>query len=144
MKVNDADDFRRTLAGVALISAPLAYGGSDVIRLSIEGRAAEGARPLAAIAASPVVASVIFPAAESGMLSGRRGASLPRVPELPVLEVFVKSWGGVLSDRPVARISLVAGLLLIVVGVVSGFAVINGFGWALVLASAVLGSFFDA
>lgn len=49
-----------------------------------------------------------------------------------------------MSNRPVARISLVAGLLLILVGVVSGFAVMNGFGWALILASAVLGSFFDA
>lgn len=56
----------------------------------------------------------------------------------------MKSRGGVLSDRPIARISLVAGVLLIVVGVVSGFSIMNGFGWALVLASAVLGSFFDA
>ncbi len=61
-----------------------------------------------------------------------------------LLEVFVKSRNGILSNRPVARISLVAGLLLIVVGVVSGFSVMNGLGWALVLASAVLGSFFDA
>lgn len=53
LKISDADNFRRTLAGLVLISAPLAFGGSDVIRLSIEGGAEEGAGQLAAIAASP-------------------------------------------------------------------------------------------
>lgn len=53
LKINDADNFRRTVAGLALISAPLAFGGSDVIRLYIEGGAQEGAEQLAAIAASP-------------------------------------------------------------------------------------------
>ncbi|MBA2691386.1 MAG: hypothetical protein H0U65_02680 [Rubrobacter sp.] len=53
LKMNDANDFRRTLAGLCLIAAPLAFGGSDVIRLSIEGGAAEGREQLAAIAASP-------------------------------------------------------------------------------------------
>ncbi len=53
IKINDANNFRRTLAGVCLILAPLAFGGSDVIRLSIEGGAEEGAEQLAAIAASP-------------------------------------------------------------------------------------------
>lgn len=52
LKINDADNFRRTLAGLALISAPLAFGGSDVIRLSIEGGVGEGREQLAAIAAS--------------------------------------------------------------------------------------------
>ncbi|MGH3089440.1 MAG: hypothetical protein ACRDSJ_19285 [Rubrobacteraceae bacterium] len=52
LKINDADNFRRTLAGVCLIAAPIAFGGSDVIRLSIEGGAAEGAEQLAAIAAN--------------------------------------------------------------------------------------------
>ncbi len=59
-------------------------------------------------------------------------------------EVFVKARNGILSNRPVARVSLVAGVLLVIIGVVSGSSVMNGLGWALVLASAVLGSFFDA
>lgn len=53
LKINDADNFRRTVAGLCLILAPLTFGGADVIRLSIEGGAAEGAEQLAAIAASP-------------------------------------------------------------------------------------------
>lgn len=53
LKINDANNFRRTLAGLCLISAPLVFGGSDVIRLSIEGGVKEGSEQLAAIAASP-------------------------------------------------------------------------------------------
>lgn len=53
LKINDASNSRRTFAGLCLILAPLAFGGSDVIRLSIEGGAEEGAEQLAAIAASP-------------------------------------------------------------------------------------------
>ncbi|HEX2728916.1 MAG TPA: DUF4386 family protein, partial [Rubrobacteraceae bacterium] len=53
LKTNDANNFRRTLAGLALIAAPLAFGGSDVIRLSIEGGVGEGREQLAAIAANP-------------------------------------------------------------------------------------------
>lgn len=52
LRINDADNFRRTVAGICLVAAPLAFGASDVIRLSIEGGAAEGAGQLAAIAAS--------------------------------------------------------------------------------------------
>lgn len=52
LRIGDANNFRRTLAGVALIAAPLAFGGSDVIRLSIEGGVREGAEQLAAIEAS--------------------------------------------------------------------------------------------
>jgi hypothetical protein len=53
MRITNASNFRRTIAGACLIAAPLAFGGSDVIRLSIEGGADEGAGQLAAIAASP-------------------------------------------------------------------------------------------
>ena len=53
LKINDVNNFRRTLAGLSLIAAPLAFGGSDVIRLSIEGVVREGSEQLAAIAASP-------------------------------------------------------------------------------------------
>ncbi len=52
LKIWDAENFRRTLAGLALIGAPLAFGGSDVIRLSIEGGVGEGGEQLAAIAAN--------------------------------------------------------------------------------------------
>jgi uncharacterized membrane protein YgdD (TMEM256/DUF423 family) len=52
LKINDANNFRRTLAGLCLITAPLAFGGSDVIRLSIEG-GVRGSEQLAAMAASP-------------------------------------------------------------------------------------------
>ena len=52
LKINDANNFRRTLAGICLIAAPFAFGGSDVIRLSIEGGVREGSEQLAAIAAN--------------------------------------------------------------------------------------------
>lgn len=52
LNIRDADNFRRTLAGLALIAAPLTFGGSDVIRLSIEGGVPEGAEQLAAVAAN--------------------------------------------------------------------------------------------
>ncbi len=52
LKIKDANNFRRTLAGLCLIAAPLAFGGSDVIRLSIEGGAEEGSEQFAAIAAN--------------------------------------------------------------------------------------------
>jgi hypothetical protein len=55
LRINDASNFRRTLAGLALISAPIASGGADGIRLYIEGGAQEGAEQLAAIAANPVL-----------------------------------------------------------------------------------------
>ncbi|HZY66458.1 MAG TPA: hypothetical protein VFE21_11340 [Rubrobacteraceae bacterium] len=52
LKINDANNFRRTVAGICLILAPLAFGGSDMIRLYIEGGTEEGAEQLAAIAAN--------------------------------------------------------------------------------------------
>lgn len=51
-RISDSNNFRRTVAGVSLIAAPLAFGGADVIRLSIEGGTAEGSDQLAAIAAN--------------------------------------------------------------------------------------------
>ncbi|MDP8939770.1 MAG: hypothetical protein M3N10_05675 [Actinomycetota bacterium] len=53
LKINDANNFRRAVAGICLILAPLAFGGSDMIRLYIEGGTEEGAEQLAAIAANP-------------------------------------------------------------------------------------------
>lgn len=49
LKINDANNFRRTVAGVCLILAPLAFGGTDLIRLHIEGGLL-GEEQLAAIA----------------------------------------------------------------------------------------------
>jgi hypothetical protein len=50
-RISDASNFRRTLAGVALVAAPIAFGASDVVRLYVEGGAAEGVEQLAAIEA---------------------------------------------------------------------------------------------
>jgi hypothetical protein len=50
LRINDAVNFRRTLAGLALIAAPVLFGASDVLRISIPGAAGEGAAKFAAIA----------------------------------------------------------------------------------------------
>lgn len=58
LKLNDADNFRRTLAGLCLILAPLAFGGADVIRLYVEG-GAFGKEQLAAIAANTGLYAIV-------------------------------------------------------------------------------------
>jgi hypothetical protein len=53
LKIWDANNFRRTLAGLCMILAPLTVGASDLIRLSVE-KGDPGAREqLTLIAASP-------------------------------------------------------------------------------------------
>lgn len=52
LKINNASNFRRTLAGLSLIAAPIAFGSADIIRLIVEG-GMEGSEQLNAIAASP-------------------------------------------------------------------------------------------
>ena len=51
---------------------------------------------------------------------------------------------GVLSERPVAKVLLVVGVVLVLVGVLAGSSALGGLGWAAILASAVLGAFFNA
>lgn len=51
---------------------------------------------------------------------------------------------GVLSERPVAKVLLVIGVVLVLIGVLAGLSVMNGLGWAAILASAVVGAFFNA
>ena len=85
LEINDANNFRRTLAGLCLIAAPLAFGGSDVIRLSIEGGVEEGVGQLAAIAASPglwqvaailnMIGVILFVPAVLGLMHLLRGRS---------------------------------------------------------------------
>lgn len=53
LKIWDANNFRRTLAGLCLITAPLALGASDLIRISIEGDAQGTRDQFDHIAASP-------------------------------------------------------------------------------------------
>ena len=53
LKIWDADNFRRTLAGLCLITAPLALGASDLIRISVEGDAQGTRDQFDHIAASP-------------------------------------------------------------------------------------------
>ncbi|HPV06399.1 MAG TPA: DUF4386 family protein [Aggregatilineales bacterium] len=52
LKINNASNFRRTLAGLSLIAAPIAFGSADIIRLIVEG-GMEGSEQLNAIATSP-------------------------------------------------------------------------------------------
>jgi hypothetical protein len=85
LKINDADNFRRTLAGLAMISAPIAFDGADGIRLHIEGGAQEGAGQLAAIAANSglwqvaavleMLGIVLFVPAVLGLMHLLRGRS---------------------------------------------------------------------
>lgn len=58
MKLNDANKFRRTVSGVCLILAPLAFGGADVVRLSIEG-GLSGQAQLEAIAGNTGLYAVV-------------------------------------------------------------------------------------
>ena len=51
---------------------------------------------------------------------------------------------GVLSERPVAKVLLIVGLLLVLINILVGSSVVTGLGWAAILASAVVGAFFDA
>lgn len=51
---------------------------------------------------------------------------------------------GILSERPVAKVLLVVGVVLVLIGVLAGSSALSGLGWAGILASAVLGAFFNA
>jgi hypothetical protein len=53
LKIWDANNFRRTLAGLCLITAPLALGAADLIRMSVEGDAQGTRAQFDLIAASP-------------------------------------------------------------------------------------------
>lgn len=53
LKITDADDFRRTLAGLGMILAPITLGASDLIRLSVEVGDPGVREQLDLIAASP-------------------------------------------------------------------------------------------
>jgi hypothetical protein len=55
LKIWDANNFRRTLAGLCLITAPLALGAADLIRISVEGDAQGTRDQFDHIAASPGV-----------------------------------------------------------------------------------------
>jgi hypothetical protein len=54
LKIWDANNFRRTLAGLCLITAPLVFGGSDLMRIVVTG-GKEGGAQLATIAAKPTL-----------------------------------------------------------------------------------------
>ncbi len=51
---------------------------------------------------------------------------------------------GVLSERPVSKILLVLGVLLVLLSLLTGSSSLTGIGWAAILASAVIGAFFNA
>lgn len=51
---------------------------------------------------------------------------------------------GILSERPVSKILVVVGVVLLLVNLLVGLDALSLVGWATVLASAVLGAFFDA
>jgi hypothetical protein len=53
LKIWDANNFRRTLAGLCLIAAPLALGAADLIRISVEGDAQATRDQFEQVAASP-------------------------------------------------------------------------------------------
>ena len=55
LKIWDANNFRRTLAGLCLITASLALGAADLIRISVEGDAQGTRDQFDHIAASPGV-----------------------------------------------------------------------------------------
>lgn len=51
---------------------------------------------------------------------------------------------GILSERPVAKILLVLGVLLVLVSLLASSSALTGIGWAAILASAIVGAFFNA
>lgn len=51
---------------------------------------------------------------------------------------------GILSERPMAKILLVIGVLIVLINLLAGSATLTGIGWAAILASAVVGAFFNA
>lgn len=53
LKIWDANNFRRTLAGLCLITAPLALGAAELLRISVEGDAQGTRDQFENIAASP-------------------------------------------------------------------------------------------
>lgn len=65
LRINDAPHFRRTVAGICLIAAPLTVGASDVLRITVEGAfdgaTAEGLEQiLTNIAARPGLYQVVL------------------------------------------------------------------------------------
>lgn len=59
------------------------------------------------------------------------------------MEVCMNALDGLLKRKPVSRIMVVAGLVFILLGVLGSSAILNSLGWAVILASAVLGAFFE-
>lgn len=51
---------------------------------------------------------------------------------------------GILTERPVAKILLVLGVLLVLVNLLVSSSALNGLGWAAILASAIVGAFFNS
>lgn len=51
---------------------------------------------------------------------------------------------GILSERPVAKILVVLGILVVVISLLANSSTLAGIGWAAILASAIVGSFFNA
>lgn len=92
LKLNDANNFRRTVAGLCLIVAPLVLGIGEVIRLAIQGSSAGGSEEhLATVAANlglwqtmtiiNMISVILFVPAVLGILHllRRRGAVLGHV-----------------------------------------------------------------
>lgn len=50
---------------------------------------------------------------------------------------------GILSERPVAKVLLVLGVLLVLINLVAGSQAVFQIGWAAILASAIVGAFFN-
>ncbi|WP_152670557.1 hypothetical protein [Rubrobacter aplysinae] len=50
---------------------------------------------------------------------------------------------GILSERPVAKILVVLGVLLVLISLLAGSSTLTGIGWAAILASAIAGAFFN-
>lgn len=51
---------------------------------------------------------------------------------------------GILSERPVAKILVILGVLLVLISLLAGSSTLTGIGWAAILASAIVGAFLDA
>lgn len=51
---------------------------------------------------------------------------------------------GILSERPVAKILVVLGIVLVLLSLLASSSTLTGIGWAAILASAIVGAFFNA